>query len=50
MYRLNLVPKTGTNAVTCSQHDTGLRMLCHAVRNISEGERDGKEHNAYGSQ
>ena len=27
MYRLNLVPKTGTNAVTCSQHDTGLRMF-----------------------
>lgn len=27
MYRLNLVPKTGTNTVTCSQHDTGLRMF-----------------------
>ena len=25
MYKLNLVPKTGTNTITCSQGDTGLR-------------------------
>ena len=27
MYRLNLIPKTGTCIVTCSENDTGLRMF-----------------------
>lgn len=36
MYRLNLIPKTGTCIVTCSENDTGLRVFQFQMYNGSD--------------